>query len=146
MSGDLMSLMGARRGHFRFESGHHGQLWLDPDLLLRRPARLRPYVARLAERLRPYGAEVICGPLTGGAFIAGMVAAEADTRFCLAERTTAPRADALYSARYQVVDRSSLAGTRVAIIDDVINAGSAVGSTAASLQALGARPVALGAL
>jgi orotate phosphoribosyltransferase len=146
MSGDLMSLLGARRGHFRFESGHHGELWLDLDLLFRRPARLLPYVCELAGLLEPYDAEVICGPLTGGAFVASLVAAESDARFCFAERTVAPRADALYSAEYQVAAGSWLAGARVAIVDDAINAGSAVGSTAASLQALGARPVVLGAL
>ncbi len=145
MSGGLMSLLGARRGHFRFESGHHGELWLDLDLLLRRPARLLPYVRELAALLAPYEPEVICGPLTGGAFVASMVAAELDARFCFSERVAAPGA-ALYSARYEVPDGSWLVGARVAIVDDAINAGSAVGSSAASLQALGARSVALGAL
>lgn len=146
MSGDLMSLMGARRGHFRFESGHHGELWLDLDLLLRRPARLLPYVRELAALLAPYEPGVICGPLTGGAFVASLVAAELDVRFCFSERVAAAQTGALYSARYEVPGGAWLAGARVAIVDDAINAGSAVGSTAASLQRLGARPVALGAL
>ena len=39
-------------GHFRFESGHHGDRWLEPDLLLRKPAELRPFARELAGRLK----------------------------------------------------------------------------------------------
>lgn len=42
--------------------------------------------------------------------------------------------------------RSHLQGRAVAIVDDVINAGSATRATCAALTALGARPVAVGAL
>ena len=59
---DLTTLLTASRGHFAFESGHHGPLWLDLDGLFLRPARLRPHVAVLAEMLAPYRASVVCGP------------------------------------------------------------------------------------
>jgi orotate phosphoribosyltransferase len=35
-------LLAARQGHFKLESGHHGDLWLDLDQLLGQPARLQP--------------------------------------------------------------------------------------------------------
>lgn len=142
----LPAMMGVRRGHFRLESGHHGDLWLDLDALFRRPARLRPAVASLARRLAAHDVEVICGPLSGGAFVAQMIALELDAEFRHAERTAAPRADTLYSARYRLADGLSLDGRRAAVVDDVINAGSAVRATLASLREAGAVPVAVGAL
>ena len=41
MQEELLSLIAARQGHFRLESGHHGSLWLDLDPLFVRPGRLR---------------------------------------------------------------------------------------------------------
>src|SRR3954470_7526477 len=71
---DLVAALAARRGHFLLESGHHGELWLDLDALFAQPARVAPFVADLAERLSGCGAEVVCGPLVGGAFVAQAVA------------------------------------------------------------------------
>jgi orotate phosphoribosyltransferase len=140
--------MARRSGHFRFESGHHGDRWLEPDLLLQRPTALRPFAAELAERLQRHRFEVVCGPLTGGAFLAQMVAEECDVAFAFAERFAPPRSDALYQVRYRVPDalRGSLRGTAVAIVNDVTNAGSAVRGTYEDLLACGARPIAFGTL
>ena len=33
MASDLIDLIPARGGHFLLESGHHGELWLDLELL-----------------------------------------------------------------------------------------------------------------
>ena len=54
-----MGLVGARTGHFRFESGHHGELWLELDALSWSAAALDPVVADLAER---GGADGVRGP------------------------------------------------------------------------------------
>ena len=35
-------------GHFVYESGHHGDLWFDLDMLFVHPRRLQPSVAELA--------------------------------------------------------------------------------------------------
>jgi orotate phosphoribosyltransferase len=51
MENTLLSMIDVRRGHFRFESGHHGDLWLDLDSLFRRPVRLRPAVELLTRRI-----------------------------------------------------------------------------------------------
>jgi orotate phosphoribosyltransferase len=144
----LIDLMGPRTGHFRFESGHHGDRWLDPDLLLIRPRVLRPYAGELAERLQRYRVEVVCGPLTGGAFLAQLVAEQGDVAFAFAERFAPPPSDALYPVRYRVPDalRGSLRDRTVAIVNDVTNAGSAVRGTYEDLVSCGARPVAFGTL
>jgi orotate phosphoribosyltransferase len=143
-----IDLMARRSGHFRFESGHHGDRWLEPDLLLQRPTVLRPFAIALSQRLRRHTFEVVCGPLTGGAFLAQMVAEQCDVAFAFAERFAPPPSDALYQVRYRIPDalREGLRGASVAIVNDVTNAGSALRGTYEDLVACGARPVALGTL
>lgn len=144
----LVDLMARRSGHFRFESGHHGDRWLEPDLLLQRPTALRPFAIALSQRLQRHGFEAVCGPLTGGAFLAQMVAEQCDVAFAFAERFAPPPSDALYQVRYRIPDalREGLRGASIAIVNDVTNAGSAVRGTYEDLVACGARPVALGTL
>ena len=149
MTGDgLIEALSARRGHFLLESGHHGELWLELDALFARPAQLAAYLAQLGDRLSGCGAEVVCGPLVGGAFVAQAVAARLGIEASWTERAAAPSGGGLYAARYRVPDalRDRLRERSVAIVDDVINAGSATRATLADLRACGARPVALGAL
>ncbi len=145
----VLALMSARTGHFPLESGHHGELWLELDPLFWEPAALEPYAARLADLLRPHEPDVVCGPLTGGAFLAQLVAVRLGVRFCHSERVAAPETGGgLYAATYRLPDvlAPRLAGLRVAVVDDVVNAGSAVRATLAALTQTDARPVALGAL
>jgi orotate phosphoribosyltransferase len=143
MEEKFLRLLSARRGHFVLKSGHHGNLWLDLNLLLLRPAILRPFVRVLAQQLAAHRVEAIVGPLVGGAFVAQAVAAELDLRFAFAER----HVDAT-GVTYAIPDalRPDLRGRAVAVVDDVINAGSATRATCSALVALGARPVAVGAL
>jgi orotate phosphoribosyltransferase len=148
MEEELLRLLAARKGHFRFESGHHGDLWLDLPRLYVRPGHLYGYAAELARRLAAHGVEAVCGPLVEGAFLAQMVAQELDVEFYFAEQVVRPRSDSLYPVGYRLPEalRPSASGKRTAVVDDVINAGSAVRGAFADLQACGARPVALGAL
>ena len=143
MEAELLSLIAARRGHFRLESGHHGNLWLDLDRLFLRPALLLPFARELAGRLSAHRVEAVVGPLSGGAFVSQMVATELDLHFAFAER----RAD-VQGVTYGIPPplHASLRGKTVAIVDDAINAGSATRATYAALKALAARPVAVGAL
>src|SRR4051794_15614566 len=144
----LIEALDARRGHFRLESGHHGELWLDLDGLFARPARLAPFVAELAEQLSACGADVVCGPPLGGAFVGPAGAQRPRVEAPRAARVGGPPGAGLYAARYRIPDalRDRLRGRSVAIVDDVVNAGSATGATIAVLRACDARPVALGAL
>ncbi|MGZ4271377.1 MAG: phosphoribosyltransferase family protein [Solirubrobacteraceae bacterium] len=144
----LIEALPARRGHFLLESGHHGELWLDLDALFARPARVAPFVAELAEQLSGCGAEVVCGPLVGGGFVAQAVAQRLGIDASWTERVAAPSAGGLYAARYRIPDalRERVRDRSVAVVDDVINAGSATRATIADLRACDARPVALGAL
>lgn len=141
-------LLAARRGHFRYESGHHGELWLELDALFARPRRLQPFVARLARRLSAHSVDAVCGPLVGGAFLAQLLAARLDVECYYSARTGPVGDDALYSADYRIPAAFArrLPRRRVAVVDDAINAGSAVRATLRALRGCGAEPVAIGAL
>jgi orotate phosphoribosyltransferase len=150
MQDELLNLLAARQGHFRLESGHHGDLWLALDRLFLRPGSIRPFASELAAKLASYHLAAVCGPLIGGALLAQTIAAELDVEFYYTQRFTPPDAqrNALYSVAYRLPHslRRIVQGKDVAIVDDVINAGSAVRATWAELRACGARPVVIGAL
>jgi len=130
------------------ESGHHGARWFDLDQLFIRPAALQRSATTLAEQLAEYRPEIICGPLIGGAFLAQLIALVLDVEFAYTERVTRARDTGLYTARYQLPAglRAQVRGKRVAIVDDIINAGSATRATHAELQEHGAQTVAIAAL
>ena len=129
MGGGLLDLIPARRGHFAYPSGDHGDLWLDLDALFAHPRRLRPYLPALADLLPP--CDVVCGPLTGGAYLALSVADAVDTDFAWTEGRTLT---------------GDVTARRVAVVDDAINAGSAVSAAAEAITAAGGQVVAVAAL
>jgi orotate phosphoribosyltransferase len=144
---DVLGLFDSQKGHFRFESGHHGNLWLNLELLCLRPARVKPFAIKLAAQLAPYKIDAVCGPLVEGAFVAQMVAEELDVEFFYAERFVEPLTS-LYPVNYRLPEaqREKAQGKGVAIVNDVVNAGSAVRGAFADLVDCGAKPVALGTL
>ena len=145
---EILGLFAARRGHFRFESGHHGDLWLEIAPAYVHPRRLRPYAAQLARLLSAHQVEAVCGPLIEGAFVAQMVAEEMGVEFYFAEQFARETADGLYPMGYRIPKalRRAIRGKRTAAIDDVINAGSAIRGACEEVIACGADVVAIGAL
>lgn len=141
-------LLASSRGHFILESGHHGELWLDLELLCRRPERIRPLARELARRLAGLDLDAVCGPLNEGAFVALQVAEELGVDFVYAERVERTAHTGLYPVLYQIPTalRQAIHGRRVAIVNDVINAGSAVGGTFADLRTCGATTIAVAPL
>jgi orotate phosphoribosyltransferase len=149
MANDILANFPARRGHFLLESGYHSDTWLTLDELFVDSAAVAPWVASLAEELGRYAPRGVCGPLLGGAFLAQAVAAALGARFYFTEPVTPPRGDdALFTAEYRLPPglRRLVRGEPVAIVDDVISAGSSVRATAAALSDAGASVVAVGAL
>lgn len=144
----LMTLLSAREGHFRYESGYHGGLWMDLDSLFRQPVALKPVIAGLARSCAAYRPDTICGPMTGGALVALSVAAELGVEFCFTERRVNPAQSGLYPVEYPLPAglRRFVAGKRVVILDDVISAGSAVRGSLLALREAEAEVVAAGAL
>src|SRR5712692_8441915 len=148
MQEQVAQLLPTREGHFVFESGHHGQLWLDLELLFLRPELVQPLAKALADRLRTYQPSAVCGPLVEGAFVGLMVASSLRLPFSYSEPARNHRATDLFPVSYPIPRplRATLKGQRVAIVNDVINAGSAIRGTLASLEECGAQSVAIGTL
>jgi len=148
MRNDFLSLLAAREGHFRYESGYHGDLWLDLDQLFVQPRLVQPFALELAGKLARHPITAVCGPLVGGAFVAQMVAAELGVAFYYTERFAHPQADKLYPVEYRLPAGlyNAVAGQTVAIIDDVISAGSAARGTLTELREAGVGSVVFGAL
>jgi orotate phosphoribosyltransferase len=119
-----------RRGHFVFESGHHGDTWLELDLLISRPDLVRPAAADLAALLDSYDATLVCGPLDGGAFLAQWVAGALGTSFAYTRPDGIPPA-------------LPVAGHRAIVVDDAINAGFATTAAVHALRAASCEVIAL---
>jgi orotate phosphoribosyltransferase len=148
VQGQVLALLSARKGHFLLESGHHGDLWLDLESLCRRPLAVQAVVADLVGPLSELSLDAVCGPLVEGTFVGLMAAALLDVEFTYSERFARPAEGGVFPAGYRVPAplRAGLRGKRVAIVNDVINAGSAMRGTFEDLQACGAEVVAISAL
>ena len=148
MERDLLVLVRGQRGHFRVESGHHGDLWFELEKLCLQAREIKPFAAELAAKLLRYEVEVVCGPLVEGAFVALLVALELGCEFVYAERIANAERGGLFPVEYRLPKalKSAVKGKRLAIVNDVINAGSAVRGAFADLKANGAEVVVIGAL
>ena len=137
-----------RKGHFRYESGHHSDAWLDLERLCLRPEPVERLANQLADRVATYDIDVVCGPLVEGAFVALMVASRLKKLFAYAERFDDRASDALYPVKYRVPEslRGELRGKRIAIVNDIISAGSAVRGTLADLIDIGADTIVVASL
>ena len=144
---DFLALVSGRRGHFLLESGYHGTLWLELGGLFADPERVRPFIERLADALRKHHADVVCGPLQGGAELAQHVAGILGADFAFTERAP-QQGQGLFTARYRLPPAfvEHVRGKRVAIVDDVMSAGSSLRATRSELLEHGAIPVVAGAL
>src|ERR671918_1281416 len=99
---EFLKLLHARQGHFKLESGHHGNLWLDLDLLFLRPKAIEPFVIELAGKISSISVDAVCGPLVGGALIAQNIALRLGVEFLYTERIAPQNSDALYSVAYRL--------------------------------------------
>jgi orotate phosphoribosyltransferase len=105
----------------------------------------------IASRRSSRSSRMRCGRIASmwyAAFLALLLAQALDTEFCFTERATPSGAEGLYQARYSLPSGyvSRLSGKRIAIVDDVMSAGSALRGTYAELRRHSLEPVAAGAL
>jgi orotate phosphoribosyltransferase len=143
----VLDLAGSRRGHFVMESGYHSGLWFDLDRLFDKGSKIDPFVDQLAAKLAAYDAEVICGPAAGGKKLAELIATRLGCTFAFTEPGSSD-ASGLFKARYVLPPECAegLRMKRVALVDDVMSAGSSLRATLEETEAAGARPVVIGAL
>jgi orotate phosphoribosyltransferase len=140
LGAQVVGAMGATWGHFRYESGHHGDLWLDLDPLTADARRLAAWGAALAALLPP--ADVVVGPFAGGAFLAQAVAVAAGCAVAHAEREVV---EGRVVYRVPPGRRAGLDGAPVLVVDDVANAASALAASVDDVVACGGRLVGVGA-
>ena len=143
----VLDLAGSRRGHFVMESGYHSGLWFDLEGLFDKGSKVDPFVDQLAAKLSAYQLDVVCGPATGGARLAELVAARLGCECAFTEHGSSD-SPGLFQARYVLPPHfaQSLRAKRVALVDDVMSAGSSLRATLSEVEAAGARPVVIGAL
>ena len=129
------------------ESGLHCGLWFDLDAAFVDQAALDPFVTTLAQSLRRHDVEAVCGPLTGGAFLAQLVARLLGGEFYFTAPAP-PAGNGPFSARYQLAPGIGhrLLGKRIALVDDVMSAGSSLRATMTEVETHGGIPVVVGAL
>jgi orotate phosphoribosyltransferase len=143
----ILAPLTSSRGHFLLESGYHSDVWIALDALLVDTTTSAPLIGALATRLRPYALEGICGPLVGGAFLAQALAHELKVGFYYTEREQTVAVDGLFNATYRLPPgiRGYLRGQTIAVVDDVMSAGSSVRATIAALASSGATTTVVGA-
>ncbi|HYR86596.1 MAG TPA: phosphoribosyltransferase family protein [Terriglobia bacterium] len=148
MNADILKGLPAREGHFLLESGYHTDLWLTLDALSVSPHDIAPLIRTLAARLRPHDVSGVCGPLVGGAFLAQALATELDVDFYFTAPAASGAAPGLFGAEYRMAAelQQRVRGRRIALVDDVISAGSSVRATAAAVAAAGGSTAVVGTL
>src|SRR5439155_15272010 len=104
------------------------------------PPTIAPLVEALAALLRPYHPTAICGSLLGGAFLAQSLAAAMHARFYFTEPASTPSGTGLFTVEYRLPPALArrIRGERVAVVDDVISAGSSARATVAAVTKAGA--------
>lgn len=142
----FLDLARARRGHFLTESGLHCGLWFDLDSAFVDQNALDPFVTSLAQSLRRHDIEAVCGPMTGGAFLAQLVARLLGGEFYFTQQAARPSGS--QAVRYALPAGTShrVLGKRMALVDDVMSAGSSLRATLTEVETHGAIPVVIGAL
>ena len=128
----LSNALVAKRGHFRYESGHHGDLWLDLGICSAAdPASIEPLVACMSGELGPSSRHRMRTDGRGRISWRCWLQGSSMPKFVYAERIEHPENRDLFPVEYRIPAalRDSIRGKRVAIVNDVINAGSAVRGT-----------------
>jgi orotate phosphoribosyltransferase len=133
--------------HFVYISGDHGSGWVDKDSIFVEPKRVARLGALLADAVRRFDAEILCGPATGGLIVAQWTALVLGLPAVFAEHN-APRTSAELRGRFAFhrgYDRL-VAGKRVLVVDDVVNTGQSIRQTVAAVREAGGEVLAAGAL
>ena len=118
-------------GHFDYGNGYHGRVYLNPHQLFRHPSTIWRFAQDLLDVMPGellQRAEVVAGPVTGGALLAHTIAGLLDSRRSLTHPpcSFAPfNYDGYGSGGFalRTFYRQELKGKRVLLADDVRNTG-----------------------
>ena len=116
-------------GHFDYDNGYHGRVYLNPHQLFRHPSTIWRFAQDLLDLLPAdlvQQTEVVAGPVTGGALLAHTLAGLLDSRRSLSHPpcSFAPfNYDPAGGFALRALYRSEINGKRVLLADDVRNTG-----------------------
>ena len=129
-----------RDGHFDFGNGYHGSVYLNPHQLFRIPSTIWRFAQDLIDVLPASlldRADIVAGPVTGGALLALTVAGLLDSRRDLSK---APTQFALFGASaaeghgLSPFYAEQIRDKRVLLVDDVRNTGQTLARCAALVR------------
>ena len=135
-------------GHFDYGNGYHGRVYLNPHQLFRHPSTIWRFAQDLIDVMPGelvQRAEVVAGPVTGGALLAHTIAGLLDSRRSLTHPpcSFAPfNYDGSGGFALRPFYRREIAGQRVLLADDVRNTGETFARCAALVTEAGGTLVA----
>jgi orotate phosphoribosyltransferase len=135
-------------GHFDYGNGYHGRVYLNPHQLFRHPSTIWRFAQDLIDLLPAevvQQAEMVAGPVTGGALLAHTIAGLFDSRRSLTHppHSFAPfNYDPTGGFTLRPFYRRELNGKRVLLVDDVRNTGETLARCAALVEGAGGTVVA----
>jgi len=135
-------------GHFDFGNGYHGRLYLNPHQLFRYPSTIWRFAQDLIDLLPASivdQAEVVAGPVMGGALLAHTMAGLLDSRQHLSRPRTifAPfNVDLNCGQTLSRFYQHQIEGRRVLIVDDVLNTGQTLARCAELVRGAGGTVIA----
>src|SRR3954466_11871045 len=135
-------------GHFDYGNGYHGRVYLNAHQLFRHPSTIWRFAQDLLDVMPSelvQRAEVVAGPVTGGALLAHPIAGLLDSRRSLTHPpcSFAPfNYDGAGGFALRAFYRRELNGKRVLLADDVRNTGETFARCAALVREAGGTVVA----
>ena len=135
-------------GHFDYDNGYHGRVYLNPHQLFRHPSTIWRFAQDLIDLLPSdlvQRTEVVAGPATGGALLAHTLAGLFDSRRSLTHPpcSFAPfNNDAAGGFALRPLYRREISGKQVLLADDVRNTGQTFARCAALVHEAGGTVVA----
>jgi orotate phosphoribosyltransferase len=125
--------------HFVYVSGDHGSGWIDKDAIYPHTERIEQLCRDMAEAVRDWDAEVVCGPATGGLIIAEWIGHALGILSIFTEHDPAPQGTALRGpfVLRRGYDRV-VCGKRVLVVDDIVNTGLSLRQTGEAVRQAGA--------
>ena len=140
---DLRRFEVVMEGHFDYGNGFHGRLYLNPHQLFRHPSTIWRVAQDLIDIMPAEliaSADVVAGPVTGGALLAHTIAGLLDGRRALSHPPYSFAPFGANSAGHPTLSpsyRRLMDGRRVLIADDVRNTGQTFVQCATLVEAAG---------